>query len=88
MPVRLGLMEASHYHRAHPPLKANYAGYLPPRIPLELFFSALIKDKKHTDAQLRLVLPDAQSRITVGLYSFDATLRHFWTDYLTKELYQ
>jgi 3-dehydroquinate synthase len=85
--MRLGLMDASHYQRMHPPLKANYSGFPPPEIPLEFFFSALLKDKKHTDVQLRLVLPDAQSRITVGLYSFDAALRHIWTDYLTKELY-
>jgi 3-dehydroquinate synthase len=86
--MRLGLMDASHYHRMHPPFKANYAGFLPPEIPLEFFVSALLKDKKHTDVQLRLVLPDAQSRIIAGLYSFDAALRHIWTDYLTKELFQ
>jgi 3-dehydroquinate synthase len=86
--MRLGLMDPSHYQRMHPPLKANYAGFLPREIPLEIFFPALLKDKKHTDVQLRLVLPDAQSRINVGLYSFDDALRHIWTDYLTKELFQ
>ncbi len=86
--MRLGFMDASHYQRMRPPLKANYAGFLPPEIPLELFFPALLRDKKHTDVQLRLVLPDAQARIRVGLYTFDAALRQIWTDYLTRELYQ
>lgn len=86
--MRLGLMEESHYWRMHPTLAANFAGYRDTEIPLDDFWAAISKDKKNTDAALRLILPDAQARMTIGSYPNDADFRKICTEYLRTQRYQ
>lgn len=86
--VRLGVTGKSHYQRMHPILAINYKGFKNIDIPVEAFFSAICKDKKNTEGKLRLVMPNAQGRITVGLYSNNAVFREICTDYLSKERFK
>jgi len=83
--MRFGLMDKRHYERMHPTLAANYAGFKHVEIPLGAFLEAIAKDKKNTNTQLRLILPDAAARVSRGLYANDATFRTICADYLAGE---
>jgi len=83
--LRLGRTEEAHYRRMHPTLAANYAGYERTPIPVDLLLAAIAKDKKNPDAQLRLVLPDADGRISIGSYANDDAFAAACADYLTGE---
>jgi 3-dehydroquinate synthase len=84
---RLGLTAEGHYRRMHPVLLTNFAAFAHTEIPLEAFFDAIARDKKNTEAQLRLILPDAQGRITVGLYNNDTTFKKICADYFRTEVH-
>jgi 3-dehydroquinate synthase len=74
--VKLGRAGESQFQRMHPALRANYAGFGSAAIPLQAFFAAIAKDKKHTDHELRLVLPDPDGRIGVCSYPADDRFRN------------
>lgn len=82
--VRLGITDEVHYLRMRPSLVANSRGYEHTSIPIEAFLSAITKDKKNTDAKLRLILPDALGRVGIGLYKNDANFREICSDYFRK----
>ncbi len=83
--VRLGRMDVRHYRRMHPTLAANYAGFERTEVPFEAFLSALGKDKKNRDAQLSLILPDAEARVTRGQYANNENFRAICADYFAGE---
>jgi len=59
--VLLGRLDRTHFDRMHPVLRRNYRGFEDTEIPEEAFFAAIGKDKKNTDAELGLILPDAEA---------------------------
>lgn len=83
--VRFGLMDRQHYERMHPILAANYVGFERIKIPLDEFLAAMSKDKKNTETQLSLILPDATARVARQHYPADATFQAICADYLTVE---
>jgi 3-dehydroquinate synthase len=84
--LRLGLTTASHYQRMHGVLKTNFMAHGRASIPLEPFLGALRRDKKHTDDELRVILPDSEGRITIRLLAGDQGFQDLCADYLSKEL--
>ncbi len=80
--VRLGRTGEAHYRRMHPALAANYAGFEHTPIPVDRLLAALSKDKKNSDAELRLVLPDASGRVSLGSYANDDAFAAICADYL------
>lgn len=55
--VARDLLPEHHARRMRPPLQKNYASFAHTKIPLDRFFSALLKDKKNTTTQLVLIFP-------------------------------
>jgi 3-dehydroquinate synthase len=55
--VSMGLISVQHYARMHNILSKNYKLFTKIPIPFDLFFSALMKDKKNTSDNLVLILP-------------------------------
>ena len=80
--VRLGHTTEAHYRRMHTVLAANYAGFERTPIPLDRLLSAISKDKKNRDRELRLVLPDASGRVSLGAYANDDTFAAACEEYL------
>jgi 3-dehydroquinate synthase len=80
--VRLGSTGPSHFNRMHPVLFKNYAGFEGLKIPTEGFFIALSKDKKHTDTKVKIIVPDFDGRLTIGLYPNDDRFKSICVDYL------
>ena len=83
--MRLGRMDARHYARMHPTLAANYAGFEGVEVHFEAFLNALGKDKKNTETELSLILPDTNARLARGHYASDEKLRAACADYLGQE---
>jgi 3-dehydroquinate synthase len=81
--VHLGLMNQSHFARMHPTLRLNYAGFEETEIPLPSLLNALSRDKKNTDSQLGLILPDADARVGRRFISNDARFRSLCEEFLT-----
>lgn len=52
-----GLLPKEHYHRMHTILLKNYKSYARTSIPVDVMFSALMKDKKNTSTMLGLIFP-------------------------------
>jgi len=59
--VRLGRMNRNHFDRMHPTLRRNYQGFERTDIPKNLFFEAILRDKKNSETKLGLILPDANA---------------------------
>ena len=55
--VKRELLPKEHYHRMHPILRKNYAQFAATEVPIEGLLAALMKDKKNTTANLRLIFP-------------------------------
>lgn len=64
----LGVSTLAHFERMHPVLAANYSDFGQVDIPADDLLTALAKDKKNTSSQLRLILPDKEGVIGIGLY--------------------
>ena len=54
---KLGYTSIDHFYRMHPALAENADHYWGVYFPIDLFFDALLKDKKNTQTELGLVLP-------------------------------
>jgi 3-dehydroquinate synthase len=83
--VRLGRTGPEHYARMHATLAANYAGFERTVVPLDPFFAALARDKKNTASALRLILPDAESRVGIVTCVNDDAFRRYCAQYLEEE---
>ena len=81
----LGVSGDEHFERMHGVLDKNCRTYRHVDIDTALLLQALQKDKKNTVTQLRLILPDEEGRISVGLYNNDSELKKAVRRYL--ELY-
>jgi 3-dehydroquinate synthase len=80
--TRFGMAQTC-FERMHPVLRANYGGFERTPVPIDLFLEAIGKDKKNTDRQLSLVLPDAEGMPKVTQHPADARFVEACTEYLT-----
>lgn len=84
--AELGVSTVEHFERMHPVMAANYAEFKDVDIPFEPLLMALGKDKKNTASQLRLILPDTDGKIFIGLYdnneAFKAACQRFFSQVL------
>jgi 3-dehydroquinate synthase len=71
----LGMTTAAHRQRMEPVLLANAGEFADHPIPAERLFAALLKDKKHQDDGLTLILPDHEGRIGVRVVPNDERFR-------------
>jgi 3-dehydroquinate synthase len=78
----LGATTEAQYARMHPTLAANYRGFEDVEIPVDGLLSALSRDKKNRGATLRLILPDAEGRVSAGDHANDERLRERATAWL------
>jgi len=84
--VKLNISSSQHFDRMHKVLNKNCMDFRKVQIDVELLMNALLRDKKNTTSQLRLILPDKEGRITIGLYDKNLKLREAVESYF--ELYQ
>ena len=80
--VSLGLTGAETFTRMHPVLAANCAGFEHSDVPLDVFLSAIAKDKKNSDDELTLVLPGAEGHISLVRCRNDERFREICAEYL------
>ena len=59
--VMRGLMDEKHSDRMHQVLSKNYNKFLEIIIPFDEMLSALLKDKKNTEKNLVLILPNGEN---------------------------
>lgn len=69
--VELGISIQSHFERMHSLLEKNYNTYRNVNISIDALLNAIAKDKKNTSKQLKLILPDQEGFICIGLYDND-----------------
>jgi 3-dehydroquinate synthase len=73
--AELRVSNVSHFERMHNVLEKNYHTYQYVDISVELLLNALSKDKKNSATQLRLILPDQDGCIGIGLYDNNSKLK-------------
>lgn len=83
--VRLGRTDEAHHLRMHPTLAANYADFKDVPISIERLLAALAKDKKNREAELRLVLPDRNARMSLIYQPNNEEFAWICTDYIARE---
>jgi len=82
--AQLGVGARTHCDRMHRSLATNFAGFERVEIPEEAFFAALSHDKKNTDQQFTVILPDHDARIGRYTRSNDAAFRSACRRYLAE----
>jgi len=83
--AELGVSTTKHFKRMHDILDQNCKSYRHVNIDVKLLLNALSKDKKNSATQLRLILPNEDGYIGIGLYDNDIQLIHSVNKYF--ELY-
>lgn len=82
---QIGNGDAQHYDRMHSTLFNNYYGFENIEIPIDLFMSALSKDKKNIGKnEVTLILPDKEGVICKGRYANDNKLKILCHKYLSE----
>jgi len=81
---KLNVSKIEHFERMHEVMEKNYKSYLHTNISVEALIDALSKDKKNSATQLRLILPDQEGRIGIGLYDNNDVLVNAINDYFTQ----
>ena len=66
--TKLNITEEMHFDRMHDVLDRNCHLYRKENIDVSLLIEALSKDKKNTKSKLRLILPNKNGEIEIGLY--------------------
>ena len=82
--VAIGLSTQEHFKRMHSVMDKNCASYRHIKIDTGLLVSALRKDKKNSSTHLRLILPDQNGKITIGLYDSNNALTDTIDEYFSK----
>tara|TARA_B110000008_G_C16978790_1_gene567363 strand:- start:5988 stop:7064 length:1077 start_codon:yes stop_codon:yes gene_type:complete len=80
----LGVSKRKHFKRMHAVLFENSSLYHHVKIDIDLLMSALAKDKKNSSTKLKLILPDADGNISIGLYDNNENLRNIIADYFSE----
>jgi 3-dehydroquinate synthase len=83
--AELGVSNISHFERMHNVLEKNCSTYRHVSISLEALLKAISQDKKNSATQLRLIFPDQDGFIGIGLYDNDSKLMNALNKYF--ELY-
>jgi 3-dehydroquinate synthase len=81
---RGGAPASAVFQRMHDALRKNYSGFERTDVPLDAFSSALAKDKKNVDAELTLILPDAEGHIRRTAQKNDGEFRTWCAEYLER----
>lgn len=79
--VELGVSNISHFERMHDILAKNYSTYLYVSIDIEKLLNAISKDKKNSATQLRLIFPNQDGSIGIGLYDNNGKLKNILNKY-------
>ena len=80
---KLGVSRNQHFERMHSLLDKNCKSYRKVRIDVRSLILALAKDKKNSATQLRLILPDLDGKITIGLYDNNEKLFNIIKEYFS-----
>jgi len=80
---KLGVSKSKHFERMHPVLDKNCKPYRQVSINIDSLMKALAKDKKNSSTQLRLILPDMDGNITIGLYDNNDKLLNIIKNYFS-----
>lgn len=80
---KIGVSKDEHFHRMHNILNKNCESYRHININVEKLISALAKDKKNSSKQLRLILPDINGKISIGLYDNNDQLFNLIQEYFS-----
>jgi 3-dehydroquinate synthase len=72
--ANLGISSIKHFERMHDVLHRNCSTYRYCDVDQELMMIALSKDKKNSSTQLRLILPNIEGHIKIGLYDNNSEL--------------
>tara|TARA_Y100000590_G_scaffold464709_1_gene634831 strand:+ start:830 stop:1897 length:1068 start_codon:yes stop_codon:yes gene_type:complete len=78
---KLGITKEEHFIRMHEVLEKNAQQFRKVHIDCGLLLNALSKDKKNTSSQLRLILPDKSSKISIGLHDKSTELEDSVKEY-------
>ena len=81
---KLCVSNVSHFERMHPLLQKNSRLFQEVFIGTTALLDALSKDKKNSHSQLRLILPDQEGSIHIGLYDNDDHLVGTISEYFNK----
>ncbi|VAW71390.1 3-dehydroquinate synthase [hydrothermal vent metagenome] len=82
---QIGSGDMTHYERMHKVLAANYHDFADVVVDLDLFMSALSKDKKNIGkGEVTLILPDSNAKIEKGRYPNDLNFADLCDRYLTE----
>ena len=84
--AELGVSNLNIFNKMHDVLQKNSFEYRKVQINIKSLLNALSKDKKNTDLQLKLILPDQNGNINIGLYDNDYKLESAINKYF--ELYR
>ena len=79
--MKLNVSDSYHFSRMHDVLNKNCNAFRQKEINVESLMNALYKDKKNTKDQLRLILPDKNGKIMIGLYDKTPDLHQAVKDY-------
>jgi 3-dehydroquinate synthase len=79
--AKLGISTYKHFERMHDVMDKNSQTYRNVYIDVNALMIALSKDKKNSATQLRLILPDQDGCIRIGLYDNNDTLLDIVKDY-------
>jgi 3-dehydroquinate synthase len=74
--AELNITSTSHFERMHRVINENCKTYRHVNISVDLLLNALSKDKKNSSTQLRLILPDKNGFICIGLYDNNERLKN------------
>ena len=78
---KLGISSNKHFERMHSVLDKNCKFYRKVSIDVNSLILALAKDKKNSATQLRLILPNLDGNITIGLYDNNEKLLNIIKEY-------
>jgi len=82
---QIGEGDMQHYSRMHAVLSDNYRSFEKVDIPIDLFMSALAKDKKNIGKdEVTLILPNGDAKIEKGRYLNNEKLKSLCNKYLTE----
>lgn len=83
--VRLGMTKPETYSRMKPVLTKNFAGFEDHPVPIDLFLSAIAKDKKNVDVQITAILPQSDASLAKVKIPNDDHFHAICETYLTGE---
>ena len=80
---KLGVSRNKHFERMHSVLDKNCKSYRQVSINVNSLMLALAKDKKNSSTHLRLILPDLDGNIAIGLYDNNEKLLNIIKEYFS-----